>query len=69
MISYANSKKKQELITSYIDNIEVIKISKEVKIKHITFRKTFIEEYANLFNNGGINKNQETKENNIPNKY
>ena len=57
---------KQELITSYIDSIEVIKNEKDIKIKHINFRKTFIEEYANLFNNGGINRNQEIKANNIP---
>ena len=57
---------KQGLITSYIDNIEVIKNDKDIKIKQINFRKTFIEEYANLFNNGGINRNQVIKENNIP---
>ncbi len=56
---------KQELITSYIDSIEVIKNDRDIKIKHITFRKTFIEEYANLFNNGGINRNQEIKANNL----
>ena len=56
---------KQDLITSYIDNIEVIKNDKDIKIKHINFRKTFIEEYAKLFNNGGINRNQEIKANNI----
>lgn len=57
---------KQGLITSYIDNIEVIKNDKDIKIKQINFRKTFIEEYANLFNNGGINRNQVIKENNVP---
>lgn len=57
---------KQELITSYIDNIKVIKNDKDIKIKHINFRKTFIEEYANLFNNSGINRNQVIKENNVP---
>ena len=56
---------KQELITSYIDSIEVIKNDKDIKIKHINFRKTFIEEYANLFNSGGINRNQEIKANNV----
>lgn len=56
---------KQELITSYIDNIEVIKNDKDIKIKHINFRKTFIEEYANLFNNKGTNRNQVIKANNI----
>ncbi len=56
---------KQGLITSYIDNIEVIKNDKDIKIKQINFRKTFIEEYANLFNNGGINRNQVIKENNV----
>ena len=50
---------------SYIDNIEVVKNNKNIKIKRINFRKTFIEEYANLFNNGGINRNQEIKVNNI----
>ena len=57
---------KQGLIMSYIDNIEVVKNNKNIKIKRINFRKTFIEEYANLFNNGGINRNQEIKANNIP---
>ncbi len=56
---------KQGLITSYIDNIEVIKNDKDIKIKQINFRKTFIKEYANLFNNGGINRNQVIKENNV----
>ena len=59
-------KEKQELITSYIDNIEVMKNDKDIKIKHINFRKTFIEEYANLFNNGGTNINQEIKANDVP---
>lgn len=41
---------------SYIDNIEVIKKdNKELEIKQIKFRKTFIEEYANLFNHKAIN--------------
>lgn len=31
---------RQELITSYIENIEVIKNDKNIKIKHINFRKT-----------------------------
>ncbi len=57
---------KQGLITRYIDNIEVIKNDKDIKIKQINFRKTFIEEYANLFNNGGINRNQVIKENYVP---
>ena len=57
---------KQGLITSYIDNIEVIKNDKDIKIKQINFRKTFIEEYANLFNNGSINRNQVIKENKVP---
>ncbi|MEG1597687.1 MAG: recombinase family protein [Bacilli bacterium] len=50
---------KQDLIMSYIDSIEVIKKDKYLEIKHINFRKTFIEEYANLFNNNGINKYQD----------
>lgn len=29
---------------SYIDTIEVIKTGKDIKIKNINFRKTFIEE-------------------------
>jgi len=57
---------KQELITSYLDNIEVLKNGNDIKIKHINFRKTFIEEYAKLFNNGGINRKQEIKANNVP---
>ena len=54
---------KQELIMSYIDSIEVIKNDKNIEIKNINFRKTFIEEYANLFNNGGVNRNQKIKAN------
>lgn len=57
---------KQELIIIYVDNIEVVKNDKEIKIKHINFRKTFIEEYANLFNNKAINKNQVIQANNVP---
>ncbi len=57
---------KQDLIMSYIDTIEVIKNDKELEIKQINFRKTFIEEYANLFANKGINKTALIKENNIP---
>lgn len=51
-------KEKQELITSYIDSIEVTKENDIINIEHINFRSTFIEEYANLFNKGGINKYQ-----------
>ena len=52
-------KEKQELIMSYIESIEVVKKdNKEIKIKNINFRKTFIEEYANLFNKGAINRFQ-----------
>ena len=50
---------KQELIMSYIESIEVIKKENELEIKNINFRKTFIEEYANLFNKGAINKFQD----------
>ncbi len=51
---------KQQLIMSYIESIEVIKKDNgELEIKHINFRKTFIEEYANLFNNGAINRFQD----------
>lgn len=39
---------------SYIESIEVIKKDDKLEIKNINFRKTFIEEYANLFNNGGV---------------
>lgn len=56
-------KEKQDLMMSYIDTIEVIKTDKDIKIKNINFRKTFIEEYANLFNNGGINRYQEIEVN------
>ena len=57
---------KQDLIMSYIDSIEVIKNDKDIKIKNINFRKTFIEEYANLFANKGINKAVEITKNNTP---
>jgi len=50
---------KQELMMSYIDTIEVEKKDKDLKIKRVNFRKTFIEEYANLFNKGGINRYQD----------
>lgn len=51
---------KQDLIMSYIDSIEVIKKSNDkLEIKNINFRKTFIEEYANLFNKGGVNRLQD----------
>ena len=56
-------KEKQDLMMSYIDTIEVIKTDKDIKIKNINFRKTFIEEYANLFNNGGTNRYQEIEVN------
>ena len=40
----------------YIESIEVIKKdNKDLEIKQINFRKTFIEEYANLFNKNAIN--------------
>lgn len=54
---------KQELIMSYIESIEVIKKDKELEIKNINFRRTFIEEYANLFNKGAINRFQEVSAN------
>lgn len=51
---------KQDLIMSYIESIEVIKKSNnKLEIKNINFRKTFIEEYANLFNKGGVNRLQD----------
>lgn len=56
-------KEKQVLMMSYIDSIEVIKTDKDIKIKNINFRKTFIGEYAKLFNNGGINRYQEIEVN------
>ena len=52
-------KEKQDLIMSYIESIEVIKKDDKIEIKNINFRKTFIEEYANLFNNGGVSVYQE----------
>lgn len=50
---------KQELMMSYIETIEVEKKDKELKIKRVNFRKTFIQEYANLFNKGAINRYQD----------
>ena len=49
---------KQDLIMSYIESIEVFKKDDKLKIKQINFRKTFIEEYASLFNKGAINRFQ-----------
>ena len=47
---------KQNLMMDYIESIEVIKKdNKDLEIKQINFRKTFIEEYANLFNAKAIN--------------
>ena len=54
---------KQDLIMSYIDSIEVVKKDKEIEIKKINFRKTFFEEYANLFNKGAINRFQDVSVN------
>ena len=55
---------KQDLIMSYIESIEVIKKdNNELEIKQINFRKTFIEEYANLFNKGAINRFQDISAN------
>lgn len=54
---------KQDLIMSYIDSIEVVKKDKEIEIKKINFRKTFFEEYANLFNKGAINRFQDVSAN------
>lgn len=50
---------KQELMMSYIENIEVTKNNDALEIKQVNFRKTFIEEYANLFNQGAINRFQD----------
>ena len=50
---------KQELMMSYIDTIEVEKKDDKLKIKRVNFRKTFIEEYANLFNKGATNRYQD----------
>ena len=50
---------KQDLIMSYVESIEVIKKNDKLEIKNINFRKTFIEEYANLFNKGGVNRLQD----------
>ncbi|MBR4830943.1 MAG: recombinase family protein [Bacilli bacterium] len=47
---------KKDLIFSYIDSIEVNKKGDNIEIKRINFRKTFIEEYAKLFNQGAINR-------------
>lgn len=50
------TKGKQNIMMDYIDSIEVIKKdNNNLEIKQINFRKTFIEEYANLFNTKAIN--------------
>lgn len=54
-----NLNEKRNLMMNYIDTIEVVKNDDNLEIKHINFRKTFIEEYANLFNKGAINKYQD----------
>ena len=50
------TKGKQNIMMDYIDSIEVIKKdNNNLEIKQINFRKTFIEEYANIFNAKAIN--------------
>lgn len=50
------TKDKQNIMMDYIDSIEVIKKdNNNLESKQINFRKTFIEEYANLFNAKAIN--------------
>lgn len=50
------TKDKQNIMMDYIDSIKVIKKdNNNLEIKQINFRKTFIEEYANLFNAKAIN--------------
>ena len=62
------TKDKQNIMMDYIDSIEVIKKdNNNLEIKQINFRKTFIEEYANLFNAKAINcyKEVSANDNNI----
>ena len=62
------TKDKQNIMMDYIDSIEVIKKdNNNLEIKQINFRKTFIEEYANLFNAKAINcyKDISANDNNI----
>lgn len=47
---------KKDLIMSYIESIEVSKRNDTIEIKKVNFKSTFLEEYAYLFKNGGINK-------------
>ena len=62
------TKDKQNIMMDYIDSIEVIKKdNNNLEIKQINFRKTFIEEYANIFNKNAINcyKEVSANDNNI----
>lgn len=62
------TKGKQNIMMDYIDSIEVIKKdNNNLEIKQINFRKTFIEEYANIFNAKAINcyKEVSANDNNI----
>ena len=55
--------KKQDLIMSYIDSIEVEKYGKELEVINTNYRPTFLEEYINLFIYGGINRIEKVLEN------
>lgn len=49
-----SSEEKQSLIMRYIDLIELEGTNKEVKIKKVMFKESFIKEYANYYNNYGL---------------
>ncbi len=48
-----------QIIKEKLDIDEVLEKRIKNTLKQINFRKTFIEEYANLFNKGAINRFQD----------
>ncbi len=65
-ISNEDIDKIKKYIEQTNDATSNLRNANDIKIKHINFRKTFIKEYANLFNNKTINRNQVIATNNIP---
>lgn len=49
-----SSDQKQSLIMRYIDCIELEGTNKDVKLKKVMFKESFIKEYANYYNNYGL---------------
>lgn len=52
---------KQSLIMRYIDYIELENTKKDIKLKKVMFKESFIKEYANYYNNYGLDLLTELK--------